>query len=180
MAKRGTFKSRGRKLAMCQAYARSGQVIKSCAKVGITHVTHYRWLESDPIYAADWEVAGALVTERLEDSMMARAVDGWDEPTGWYRGVAGGTVTRYSDNLAMFVAKGRRPDRYRENYSVDVRHTHAIDADGARQQLAALIERSPELASVVRGLLPTSDPIDAECVEVEGGGPPQGSERVDQ
>ena len=50
----------------------------------------------------------------LEAEAYRRAVEGWVEPVGWYKGKAGGTVRRYSDTLLIFTLKGLLPDRYRD------------------------------------------------------------------
>ena len=48
--------------------------------------------------------------------MRRRAVEGVEEPVGWYKGEAGGVVRKYSDTLLIFLLKGRKPEMYRERY----------------------------------------------------------------
>ena len=50
----------------------------------------------------------------LEAEAHRRAVEGVEEPVGWYKGQAGGTVRRYSDVLLMFLLKGVLPERYKD------------------------------------------------------------------
>ncbi len=45
-------------------------------------------------------------------------LEGVEEPVGWYKGVPGGTVRRYSDVLLMFLLKALRPEKYRERVEV--------------------------------------------------------------
>ncbi len=60
------------------------------------------------------EVAHRMALGVLEDEVTRRAVEGWEEPVGWYKGKAGGTVRRYSDTLLIFKLKGELPQKYAE------------------------------------------------------------------
>ncbi len=55
-----------------------------------------------------------MAIDVLEDEAHRRAVEGWDEPAGWYKGEAGGVVRRYSDTLLIFKLKGELPQKYAE------------------------------------------------------------------
>ena len=44
--------------------------------------------------------------------MTRRAVEGVEEPAGWYKGEPGGMVRRYSDTLLIFKLKGELPQKY--------------------------------------------------------------------
>ncbi len=109
--------------AFLAAFRETGNVRLTCKAAGVGRSSHYRWLEKDPEYREAFDVAKEDAADVLEGEAHRRAVDGWEEPVGWYKGVAGGTVRRYSDNLLMFLLKGARPERYRERY--DVRGTLA-------------------------------------------------------
>ncbi len=91
----------------------------ACKAAGVGRSSHYRWLEKDPEYRAAFDLAKEDATDALEAEAHRRAVEGVEEQVGWYRGVAGGTVRRYSDVLLIFLLKSLRPERYRER--VDVR-----------------------------------------------------------
>ena len=67
-----------------------------------------------------------MASEVLIDEATRRAVDGVEEPVDFYKGKAGGTVNRYSDNLLMFLIKAKRPE-YRDSSRV----TLGIDSAGA-------------------------------------------------
>ena len=75
--------------------------------------TAYRWLKTDPEFAAAWEEALEQATERLEEEVRRRAVDGVDEPV-FHQGEICGCRRKYSDNLLMFLLKKRKPE-YRDN-----------------------------------------------------------------
>ncbi len=106
------------KRAFLAAFRETGNVrlAREVAKVGRS--SHYRWLEKDPEYREAFDVAKEDAADVLEAEAHRRAVDGWEEPVGWYKGVAGGTVRRYSDVLLIFLLKALRPERYRERYEI--------------------------------------------------------------
>lgn len=54
-----------------------------------------------------------MAADLLEAEVHRRAVEGWVEPTGWYKGVPGGYVRRFSDVLLIFKLKGALRSRVR-------------------------------------------------------------------
>ena len=104
--------------AVLAAFRETGNVRLTCKAAGVGRSSHYRWLEKDPEYRAAFDLAKLQAADVLEAEAHRRAVEGVEEPVGWYKGVAGGTVRRYSDNLLMFLLKGARPEQYRERYEV--------------------------------------------------------------
>lgn len=95
-----------------------GVVSRACEAADVGRSTHYGWMDRTPAYKLAVEAAH----EDAIDSMVAegwrRAVKGVRKPVGWYKGVAGGKVREYSDNLLMFLLKGARPETYRERVEV--------------------------------------------------------------
>jgi hypothetical protein len=70
-----------------------------------------------------------------------------------YTGVVGNRQV-YSDLLLMFLAKGLRPNKWRENVKVDVAHTGTVQInDTSRERLADKL-----LAAIERKQLATSNP----------------------
>jgi hypothetical protein len=61
-------------------------------------------------------MAKEMAADRLEEEAWRRAVDGVDEPVGFYRGKPSAWVKRYSDTLLIFLLKALRPEKYRERY----------------------------------------------------------------
>lgn len=98
------------------AYRESGNIRLACEVAGLTRTTHYAWLKEDPDYAERFKYAQMEAAELLEEEARRRAVEGVDEPVGWYQGSPGGTVRRYSDTLLIFLLKGAKPEKYRERY----------------------------------------------------------------
>lgn len=82
----------------------------------------YRDREADDEFRRDWEDAIEAGTDRMEDEMLRRAVEGVDEPI-YQGGKKAGTVKRYSDTLMIFSLKARRPEKYRDNSKTDINIT---------------------------------------------------------
>lgn len=99
-------------------YARSGNISHSARHAGVDRGTHYKWL-ADPAYAEAFKLADADAGDALEAEARRRAVEGVDEPVGWYKGKAGGVVRRYSDTLLIFMLKGRKPDVYGDKHQIE-------------------------------------------------------------
>lgn len=189
---KNNFKSRGKKRAFLRAYARMGMLRKVFEHTKISPHAHYDWLRNDPAYAEDFELARDIAADCLEDEIIRRARYGVPEPVGWYQGKAGGTIVRYSDNLAMFQMKSLRPERYRDNHHITVDHKVELTVDEVKRRINAIACSDPQLiedmglSSQVGELVGDSYKdavIDAECDVVDpvhdGGGAPQGDVRCD-
>lgn len=152
--------------AFCAALAETCQVAKAAAAVGISRYTAYNWRKNDPEFAARWDDAmraGLLV---LEDEMHRRAIDGVAEPVlhqgqptylvEYVTGEDGKpsartkldengqpipmTVRKYSDTLAIFLAKAHDP-KYRDNSKLELSGHLALGAisdDDLEAEIAAL------------------------------------------
>jgi hypothetical protein len=107
-----------KKGAFLAAYRETGNIRLACIAAQISRSSHYRWLEQSLDYAEDFEQAKKDAVDVLEAEARRRAVEGWEEPVGWYKGQAGGTVRRYSDTLLIFLLKGAAPRKYRERMEV--------------------------------------------------------------
>lgn len=99
-------------------YAITGNISHSARVAGIDRGTHYKWL-LDPDYAQAFKDADGEAADILEAEARRRAVEGVDEPVGWYKGEAGGVVRRYSDTLLIFLLKGRKPDVYGDKHQIE-------------------------------------------------------------
>ena len=51
---------------------------------------------SNPEFAAEWDAAILMSVADVDDELVFRGVEGWDEPV-WYEGVQVGSVRKYSD-----------------------------------------------------------------------------------
>lgn len=137
--------------AFCAALAETCNVGRACAAVGISRQTAYNWREDDPEFAAAWARAMGAGLTVLEDEMHRRAIDGTSEPV-FHQGEQCGTVRKYSDTLAIFLAKAHAPDKYRDNSRVELAG-HLALTEMSDEEIKA------ELATLL-GALPAADVSD--------------------
>jgi hypothetical protein len=113
-----------RKKAFLAAYAVTGIITHACEASGVPRQTMYDWQEHDDEFAAAFVQAQLASTEVMEAEAYRRAVEGTEAPVVRAGKIIGSAV-HYSDNLLMFLLKGRHPEKYRDNSKVE--HTGTID-----------------------------------------------------
>ncbi len=129
-------------------FRETGNVSLACEVAKVGRSSHYRWLGMHPEYREAFELAKLQAADVLEDEAHRRAVEGVEEPVGWYKGEPGGYVRRYSDVLLMFQLKALRPEKYRER--VEMRGTLAnIDVTKLPDHLLARIAAGEHPFSVL-------------------------------
>ncbi len=99
------------------ALAGTGNVTLACRFAGVHRDTVYEHKKSDAAFAQAMQEALDRSIELMEAEMVRRAYAGVEEPI-YQGGDKVGTITRYSDGLAMFLAKAHRPEKYRERIAV--------------------------------------------------------------
>jgi hypothetical protein len=114
-------------------------VTRAAAGAGVGRRTVYDWRKADAEFAQAWDEAWEQGTDLLEEVALERAVNG-------------------SDLLLIFLLKGRRPQRYRDNvrHEVDARLTVSVeDARRQLEQRLAVIEdhRRRALSFPTRGIV---------------------------
>ena len=138
-----------KKRAYLAAYAATGGKGLAAKLAGIDRSAIYQpgWRD-DPQFQEALERARLMAIDVLEDEATRRAVEGWEEPVGWYKGEAGGYVRRYSDNLLMFKLKGELPQKYAER--VELRGGLAtLNLDALPDELLERIARGEHPMSVL-------------------------------
>lgn len=107
-----------------EALAACGNVSEAARAIEMARQSLYDHRSADPAFAAAWDEAAELGADALEDEARRRAFAGVPEPLTCARGLIYDrdgqvvTVQKYSDSLLMFLLKGARPQKYRENLSV--------------------------------------------------------------
>lgn len=130
------------KAAFLKAMSEGKSITGSADAAGIARSTAYQWRDEDETFAAAWDDAIEAGTDRLEDEAHRRAFE------GVARSVAVGKeivdVVDYSDTLTIFLLKGRRPEKFRENVKVD--HAGRVDVAvaGAKDALNAKLQKLTE------------------------------------
>ena len=116
--------------AFLAAFSETGNVRLACKAAKVSRSRHYQWRDEDPEYRKAVDLAKEDAADLLEEEARRRAVEGVEEPVGWYKGQAGGTVPKYSNDLLKFLLRGLRPEKYRERQEVAVTGSLAnIDLD---------------------------------------------------
>lgn len=77
----------------------------------------YDWRNDDDDFRRAWDEVVEASTEALEQEVYRRAHDGCEKPV-FYQGQQCGSILEYSDTLAMFILKARRPEKYRERTEI--------------------------------------------------------------
>jgi hypothetical protein len=123
----GNTMQRRKKAAFLAAFAECGNVSHAADIAGIDRVTHYRWLR-DADYKAAYEDARERAADALEGEARRRAIEGVkrlrfgrggepliDPETGQPY-----AEREYSDTLLIFLLKGIRPEKYRDNVRAEL------------------------------------------------------------
>ena len=108
-----------RKRVFLKALNKRGFVTHACEETGIPRTTVYDWYDQDEVFAARWDEAIEISTERAESELLRRGVEGYDHPVT-YEGQITDTYKKYSDGCLRLLLQSRKPDRYRERQ--DIRH----------------------------------------------------------
>ncbi len=148
-----------KKRAFLTAYSLLGSKLRASEVAGIDKTLIYTpgWRD-DREFQDAVERARQMAVDVLEDEAQRRAVEGWVEPVGWYKGKAGGTIRRFSDTLLIFRLKGELPQKYAERMQLSG-GLATLNMDALPDELLERIARGEHpmsvLASAVeRGLSP--------------------------
>ena len=122
-----------------------GNVRRSCeaAKVGRRTVYDHRTRDQD--FAHEWDEALEEACDLLEEEARRRGVEGVDKPV-YHEGVRIETVKHYSDTLLIFLLKGARPAKYRDNHRHEV-----VGRDGGPIRIRAEDLTDDQLADIAAG-----------------------------
>lgn len=103
-----------KKEKFCEVLVETGGNVSAAAKaVDVNRAYLYEYRETDADFAQLWEDAVEEGTANLEQECYRRAFEGTQKPV--YRGgELVGHVREYSDSLATFLLRGRKPTVYRE------------------------------------------------------------------
>lgn len=115
-----------KKAAFLAAFAEVGTIGRAAEASGVDRGTHYRWLEADNDYAKAFSDAAEAAADKLEAEARRRAHDGLlrmkfhqGEPIIDPRTKEPYFELEYSDTLLIFLLKGARPEKFRDNVKVE-------------------------------------------------------------
>ena len=101
-----------------EAHRKYGIITVTCRKTKIGRSTVYEWLESDSDFVKKKEDAEKEAIELLEGEARRRAFQGTLKPV-FYQGERCGSIREYSDSLAMFILKAKKPE-YRDRVTTEM------------------------------------------------------------
>ena len=130
-----------------------GSYTHAARVIGVSPMTHKRWLDEDFEYSEMNNIATDLYKDFLEGVARDRAVNGWIETTTITKpdAVETRTVTKFDNALLKTLLEAERPEKFGKrigmNHSMDNRNPFTDEeTDHAYQQfLEATIEEVPEL-----------------------------------
>ncbi|MCA1571977.1 MAG: hypothetical protein LC798_17030 [Chloroflexi bacterium] len=102
--------------AFLAAFAQTGNISEAARIAGVNRLSHYEWLH-DERYAEVFAQAQEIAGDYLEAVAFDRATNGWFEPV-FYQGQQVGVILKKSDQLLMFLLKAHRPDKFRDNATI--------------------------------------------------------------
>jgi hypothetical protein len=138
--------TKARQEGFLKALSDTGSVTAAVAMAGTSRSRVYELRKADPAFAADWDEAEEIATDRLEDEARRRAVEGVPEPL-----VRGGKIVRddggqpiairrYSDPLLLALLRAHRPPRRERSVRFLLpKLGTAADAAGAMAAITAAI-----------------------------------------
>lgn len=118
-------------------------VAAQAISVSTTTVTKHR--QTDPLFAERYEEALREGVDLLEHEAHRRAFKGVDEPV-FYKGDKCGVVRKYSDQLTMFLLKAHRPEKYRDNASLELTGKGGGPVEITEQERASRLGRLLSMA----------------------------------
>lgn len=119
--------------------AKTGNVSKSAKAIGVSRQAIYSLKKSDTEFSDLWDDALETGLDALEEEARRRAYQGTLKPI-YQQGKKVGQVREFSDTLMIFLLKGGRPQKYRENIKVSVENLDAA----IEHQLARLANRGED------------------------------------
>ncbi|MCH8684846.1 hypothetical protein [Pedomonas mirosovicensis] len=99
------------RIAFLEALADLGQVRAAARAAGVSPQSAYRMRRKSAAFAKAWQEAMDQALDALEETLFERAINGVEKPV-YYGGRSCGSVRQYSDALAMFLLRARRPETY--------------------------------------------------------------------
>ena len=100
--------------------AGTANVSLSCKKAKISRVMAYKERRLNPNFATAWQDAIEDAVDALEQEARRRAM-GWREAIFDEEGNVVRYILKYSDGLMIALLKAHRPEKYRENFTHEIK-----------------------------------------------------------
>ena len=119
---------RAKQSEFLEAFRETSTLAGAARTTGTNRSSHYRWLQDEPAYAAQFSEANEEAADELEQEARRRALDGVDEPV-FFKGERIGSFRRYSDQLLILLLMAKRPEQFRERVDVTSKVDHGLVID---------------------------------------------------
>lgn len=127
-----------RRVRFLDRLRRTANVARAAREAGISTSALYQHRARHAGFAGDWDAAIGEALDELEDVLIERAKHGVERPV-YYAGKQVGSVRNYSDSLAMFILKAKRPEVYSRLAAAGA--DSDLADDDARAEVLRRIER---------------------------------------
>ena len=104
---------------------RTCNITRASQKINISRVTAYSAKKVNLEFSEAWNNALQEGLDLLEEMARKRAFEGVTKNI-YYQGKICGKTKEYSDGLTMFLLKAHRPEKYRDNQSIDLNHKGGV------------------------------------------------------
>lgn len=105
-------------MAFLAAYAKTGIISAAALAAGVERHTPRQWVKNDPEFRRAFKDARNDAADMLEAEALRRATRGVERGV-WHAGREVGKEREYSDTLLIFLLKGSRPKKFRDNYRIE-------------------------------------------------------------
>ena len=119
---------------------RTNNVSRAAREAGIGVSTVYQHRAKNEAFRVQWDEATTEALDELEAALMERALAGVEKKV-FYAGKECGSVRHYSDALAMFMLRSKRPEIYGRGGAVAEGAGAAASADMSEDEARAEVER---------------------------------------
>lgn len=140
---KGTPKNRRWEPKFLDLVAKTGIISAAAQGAGVSRRYVYRLREEDPEFAARWEEAARIGIETLEDIAIKRAAS-------------------TSDTLLIFLLKGAKPEKYRENHHVEGNLNVRSMSDSQLREAVRAILHERGSAGDIAGVLESEPDYDTD------------------
>ena len=131
-----------RKALFIERLRESANVSRSAREAGLSSSTVYGHRTRNAGFARDWDAALAEALDEVESELIERARRGVEKPV-YFRGEVVGSVRSYSDTLAMFILKAKRPEVY-DRLGGGTRDPAGMSQEEARAEVMSRLARLAE------------------------------------
>ena len=128
---------------------RTANISRAVRESGLPSSTAYRHRMRYPAFGNQWDNAVAEALDELEDIVIDRVRNGVEKPI-FFGGEEKGVMRVYSDNLAMFILKAKRPEIYDRLHMPGGAGSTSIPAPQELTESEAAAEVDRRLAQLAR------------------------------